>query len=116
MPKTIETTLNNKPITFTAETFLDFRLEEDDVRIFMEAKLPEENKDTWRQTYFPDISNKDFGQMMPELDKLYDHLEKELIRYAKEQHSNLDVDWDAVIYHELLPMDNNFKMSAMINQ
>lgn len=108
---TLDLTLNNKPISFTIDTYTD----EEGTELYAEASMPEENRESWKQTYFPDIPEKQIYKCQKALDQLYVQLEKELTGYIKQNYPDLDVDWETVYYQELLIMDNNFKMSVMIN-
>ena len=108
--KNYKLTYDNKSIPF----FINVYTNEEQDELTIEANLGE-NNEIWKSTFFPDIPEKELYKQQKVLDQLYAQLEKILTDYVKENYPNLDIDWDTVRYDELFLMDNNFKMSVLIN-
>lgn len=110
--ETFELTLNNKPITFTIDTYTNIEQED----LYAEAKLPDDIKTTWKSIYYPNEPEKQIYKHQKELDQLYEQIEKKLTSYIKTTYPDMNLDWNTVVYQETLSMDNNFKMSLMIDE
>lgn len=106
----IKLTYNDKSIPLSISVYTN---EEGD-ELIMEAGMGE-NTEIWKSTFFPDVPDKEMYKQQKVLDQLYAQLEEKLTQYVKENYPNLNIDWDTVRYDELFLMDNNFKMTVMIN-
>ncbi len=105
----MELIIDDKKLPFSA----DISMTEDGDELFIEADF--EGGD-WKKTFFSDIPEKEIYKQHKKLQNIYDQLEAKLTKYVKDNYPDIKVDWDMLVYEELLVTSNTFKMSAMIDQ
>lgn len=109
--KNFELILEDKKLPFSPA----ISITEDGEEIFMEADFGED-KELWKKTFFPDVPDKELWKHHKTLQLLYDQLEDKLTKYTKDNFPEYNIDWDMLVYDELLLRDNNFKMAAVIDK
>lgn len=107
--KSLELVLDGKKLPFSP----DVAVTEDGEEIYISADFGDGD---WKQTFFAGIPDKELWKQHKALQEIYDQLEDKLTRYTKDTYPDIKVDWDMLVYNELLLRDNNFSMTAMIDK
>ena len=102
--------LDGKKLPFSAVVSIS----EDNEDIFLEAVF--EDPDSWKTVFFDGVPHKEIYKHHETIQRIYDELEEQLVQYTKEYYTDIDIDWDTLVYDELLINENSFRMSAMINK
>lgn len=107
--KSLELVFDGKKLPFSP----DIAVTEDGETIYIGADFGDGD---WKKTFFADIPEKELYKQHKTLQEIYDQLEDKLTRYTKDTYPDIKVDWDMLVYDELLLGDNNFRMTAMIDK
>lgn len=107
--KSLELVFDGKKLPFSP----DIAVTEDGEEIYIGADFGDGD---WKKTFFADIPEKELYKQNKALQQMYDQLEDKLTKYTKDTYPDIKVDWDMLVYDELFLVDNNFRMSAMIDK
>ena len=105
----MELIIDHKKLPFSA----NISMTEDRDQLYLEADFGDGD---WKKTFFDDVPEKEIYKQHKRLQAIYDQLEEKLTQYVKDNYPDLKVDWDMLVYDELLVMSNKFRMTAMIDQ
>ena len=105
----LELELDDKKLPFSADIYTD------DDTLYIAADFGQD-KTIWKQTFFAGIPDKELYKHHKDFQRIYEQLEDKLTKYTKETYPDLNIDWEMLVYDELLLMDGSFRMSVMMDE